>query len=66
MLGCKILILDECLNNLDATINMNVLSKLKDTTNKEKDKLILVVSHEAVKGVFHGELDITQEGRKNI
>lgn len=56
MFGCKILFLDECLNNLDETINMNVLSHLKNVTN---DKLILVVSHEAIEGVFHGKIDIT-------
>lgn len=47
--GSPIILLDECLNNLDAEINMEALSCLKELGT---GKLILVVSHEAVHGVF--------------
>jgi len=49
MIGSQMILLDECLNNLDAGINMEVLSHLRDLSD---GKLILVVSHEAVQGVF--------------
>ena len=53
VLGSKILFLDECLNNLDATVNTDVLTFLRDHTS---DKCILVVSHEAVRGLFDEEI----------
>ncbi len=56
MLGCSMILLDECLNNLDSTINTEVLSLIRDTCGG--NKLILVVSHEAVKGVFNEEINI--------
>lgn len=56
MVGSNIIMLDECLNNLNASINMDVLSYLKDL--KAETKLILVVSHEAVEGVFDDIINI--------
>lgn len=47
MVCSKILLLDECLNSLDASVNMKVLSFLKDL-----DKHIIVISHEAIPGIF--------------
>ncbi len=44
------LFLDECLNNLDAAVNQRVLHLLQETVAREK--LVVVVSHEAVEGVF--------------
>jgi len=49
MLGSNILMLDECLNNLDESINTNVLSLIKEMCDH---KLILVISHEAIEGLF--------------
>jgi ABC-type Mn2+/Zn2+ transport system ATPase subunit len=49
MIGSPMILLDECLNNLDAEINMDVLSQLRDLSG---GKIILVISHEAVEGVF--------------
>jgi DNA repair protein SbcC/Rad50 len=49
MIGSNMILLDECLNNLDAEINMEVLSQLRDLS---EGKMILVISHEAVEGVF--------------
>ena len=49
LLGSPILMLDECLNNLDAELNTSILGCLKEVSN---NKLILVVSHEAVQGIF--------------
>lgn len=54
MIGAKMILLDECLNNLDATINTEVLSMIRDLCGS--NKLILVVSHEAVRGVFDSEV----------
>lgn len=54
MVGAKMIFLDECLNNLDATINTDVLSMIRDLCGGHK--LILVVSHEAVRGVFDTEV----------
>ena len=55
MLGSGMILLDECLNNLDAEINMEVLNHLKEVGS---EKLILVVSHEAVQGVFDEVISI--------
>ncbi len=49
IIDSNMILLDECLNNLDAEINMEVLSQLREICS---EKLFLVVSHEAVKGVF--------------
>jgi exonuclease SbcC len=49
MLGSKIIMLDECFNNLDAETNLTVLQFIK---NLCKNKRVIVISHEAVEGVF--------------
>jgi len=49
MVNSPFLFLDECLNNLDGSLNMEILSYLKGVADK---KLVLVVSHEAVEGNF--------------
>ena len=49
MVGSRILMLDECLNNLDAEVNTEVLTYLR---RMAEDKMILVVSHEAIDGIF--------------
>lgn len=54
MVGAKMILLDECLNNLDSTINTEVLALIRDLCGS--NKLILVVSHEAVRGVFDTEV----------
>lgn len=54
MVGAKMILLDECLNNLDASINTEVLALIRDLCGS--NKLILVVSHEAVRGVFDTEV----------
>ena len=55
MMNSPILLLDECLNNLDSTMNTDVLTYLRDICST---RLILIVSHEAVKGVFDKEIVI--------
>ena len=52
MLGSKILLLDECLNNLSADLNSDVLMYLHDEYLADADRLVMVVSHEAVQGLF--------------
>ena len=49
MLGSPILILDESLASLDADMNTEIISFLREIA---QDKLILVCSHEAVQGIF--------------
>jgi DNA repair exonuclease SbcCD ATPase subunit len=49
LLGSNVLLLDECFNNLDSATNMDILNFVKDLC---KDKLIIVVAHEAIKGLF--------------
>jgi DNA repair protein SbcC/Rad50 len=56
ILGGKMLLLDECLNNLDASINTEMLSLVRDLCGT--DKLVLVISHEAVKGLFDYEIEV--------
>lgn len=46
-----ILLLDECLNNLDSDTNSAALSSLRTYA---EGKLVLVISHEAVEGIFDG------------
>lgn len=53
MIGGGILMLDECLNNLDGSIDTEVLSLIRETCN---NKLILVISHQAIRGVFDEEV----------
>jgi len=49
MLNCSLILLDECLNSLDSEANMETVIKLRELA---ENKLILVSSHEAVKGNF--------------
>lgn len=56
ILGGKMLLLDECLNNLDSSINTDVLGLVRDMCSSEK--LVLVISHEAVKGLFDFEVSV--------
>ena len=51
IMNSKILMLDECINNLDAEINTEILQILSEYT-RDNDKLVIVVSHECVKGLF--------------
>lgn len=53
MLGSNVILLDECLNNLDADVNLATLNFLHDFCG---EKQILVVAHEAVTGVFDQEI----------
>ena len=46
-----VLLLDECLNNLDSDTNTSALGQLRAYA---EDRLVLVISHEAVEGVFDG------------
>lgn len=55
MLGSKMILLDECLNNLDSEVNMDVLLQLKRLVG---NKLVMVVSHEAVQGIFDSTIEI--------
>jgi len=56
MLGSPLLLLDECINNLDAEVHADVLEILKRSC---QGKLVLVVSHEAVHGVFDEVIEVT-------
>lgn len=47
--GSKILLLDECLNNLDENTNKETLEFVKEFC---QEKACLVISHEAINGVF--------------
>lgn len=49
MVNSRFLFLDESLNNLDSTLNSDILSLLKKSRN---GKLTLIISHEAVEGIF--------------
>jgi DNA repair protein SbcC/Rad50 len=49
MLGSNMVFLDECINNLDSDSNMKTLYLLKKICG---NKLIIVISHEAVLGIF--------------
>lgn len=49
MLASPILILDESLSSLDADTNTEIITFLKELS---QDKLILVCSHEAIRGIF--------------
>ena len=49
MVGSPFLFLDECLNNLDGSTNMDILTYLRGVADK---KLVLVVSHPAIEGNF--------------
>ncbi len=51
IMNSKILMLDECINNLDPEVNGEILELLSQYA-KEHEKLIIVVSHECVTGLF--------------
>lgn len=63
ILNSKILMLDECLNNLDETMNTEILQFVKGCANK-MNKLILVVSHEANKGNFDEVIEVETNQEK--
>lgn len=52
----RFLILDECMNSLDADINSSIFRKIKKLIHSSK--LVLVVSHEAVSGIFDEIIDV--------
>lgn len=49
MLGSNMVFLDECINNLDSENNMKTLYLLKKICG---NKLVVVISHEAIVGIF--------------
>jgi DNA repair exonuclease SbcCD ATPase subunit len=55
MLRSPVLMLDECLNNLDPSIDTDVVTYLRECCGT---KLILVISHQAVQGMFDAEIHI--------
>lgn len=55
MLKSRILMLDECLASLDGETNTEILEFLKDISD---NRSILVVSHEAIRGVFDEVVEI--------
>jgi DNA repair exonuclease SbcCD ATPase subunit len=58
MLGGKLLLLDECVNNLSADSNYDTLKCIHDTYIGNSDRLVLVVSHEAERGLFDSIINI--------
>lgn len=50
-----ILLLDECLSSLDTELNTHILMNIKEIAN---NKLVIVVSHEAERGLFDKVYDI--------
>ena len=55
LLGGKLILLDECTNNLDVETSLSIFTFLKKL---HKDKLIITVSHEAISGVFDNVLSL--------
>jgi DNA repair exonuclease SbcCD ATPase subunit len=55
MMNSPILMLDECLASLDGETNTDIFELLRDIAN---NKLILVVSHEATRGIFDNIITI--------
>ena len=55
VVGSPILMLDECLNNLDVELNMEIITYLKELC---RSKLILVVSHESIAGLFDSVVEL--------
>ena len=56
--GSKMVMLDECLNNLDDASNSEILMYLKEAASSDTSRLYLVVSHEAVRGIFDDIVDV--------
>lgn len=51
LLQSKLLFLDECINNLDPEVNAEILEMLREYSH-DYNKLLLVVSHECITGLF--------------
>ena len=49
MLGSNMILLDECMNNLDQDINTDVIRMIKELC---ASKQIIIASHEAISGTF--------------
>jgi hypothetical protein len=58
MVGSKLLMFDESFNELDPSNNTNVLTMVREMC---VGKLVLVVTHEAIRGIFDKEIDITHK-----
>lgn len=58
MIGGKLLIFDESFNELDSQTNSEVLTLVRDVC-AENNKLVLIVSHEAVRGIFDEEIEVS-------
>ncbi len=54
MVNSPMILLDECLNNLDSEVNTEILTLIRDLCGG--NKLVLVISHEAIRGVFDAEI----------
>ena len=59
MKNSPIIMLDECLNSLGNPFNQDCLQIIKEMT---RGKLVLVVAHEAIRGIFDEEVIITRRG----
>jgi DNA repair exonuclease SbcCD ATPase subunit len=57
MMGSDLILLDECVNNLDNDTNTEVLKYIQKVCG---DKQILVIAHEATHGIFDNIYDISQ------
>jgi DNA repair exonuclease SbcCD ATPase subunit len=57
MVGSKIILLDECMNNFDDQMIMSILGNLKIIKG---DKQILMISHQAIPGIFDNVIQISK------
>lgn len=62
VVGSKILLLDESLSAMDGESNADILTFLRQNS---KDKLILVTSHECVKGLFDDIITVDKTKSQN-
>lgn len=57
MMKSPLLLLDECINNLDSEFNHEILGTLKTISEK---KLVVLISHECTQGVFDKIIDLEE------
>ena len=58
MFNTPILLLDECTSNLNQELIITVFDSIKDNF---KDKLVILVAHQVVKGVFDKVIELDNE-----
>ncbi len=58
MTNCPLLLLDECIKSLDSSSAAKVITAIKQNYTYQSGKLVILVAHQTVRGIFDEVIDI--------